>query len=72
MREATPKDGMFDSDQSRMYELLLDQQWAQVLAAKGAGTGLAAMLEKQLQPAVVDPQTYPAGLPLRLRQSRCR
>lgn len=56
MREATPHEGMFDSDQSRMYESLLDQQLAQVLATKGNGTGLAAMIEKQLSRANVDPQ----------------
>ena len=57
MREATPHDGMFDSDQSRMYESLLDQQLAQVLSSKGRGTGLAAMIEKQLSRANVDPQS---------------
>ena len=48
MRDATPKDGIMDNDQTRMYESLLDQQLAQVLATKGNGTGLAAMIEKQL------------------------
>lgn len=56
MREATPQDGMFDSDQSRMYESLLDQQLAQVLSVKGGGTGLAAMIEKQLARTSIDPQ----------------
>lgn len=63
MRDATPHDGMFDSEQSRMYESLLDQQMAQVLAAKGGGTGLAAMIEKQLSRANVDPQAL-GELPL--------
>ncbi len=48
MRDATPHDGMFDSEQTRMYESMLDQQLAQVLSTKGGGTGLAAMIEKQL------------------------
>jgi len=48
MRDATPKEGIMDSEQTRMYESLLDQQLAQVMATKGAGTGLAAMIEKQL------------------------
>lgn len=48
MREATPHEGLLDNDQSRLYESLLDQQLAQVLATKGKGTGLAAMIEKQL------------------------
>lgn len=47
MRDATPKEGMFDSDQTRLYESLLDQQMSQVLAAKG-GTGLAKIIESQL------------------------
>lgn len=63
MRDATPHDGMFDSEQSRMYESLLDQQLAQVLSVKGGGTGLAAMIEKQLSRANVDPQPL-GGLPL--------
>lgn len=50
MREATPKEGIFDSDQTRMYESLLDQQLAQVMSNKG-GTGLAAMIERQLSRA---------------------
>ena len=57
MREATPHDGIFDSDQSRMYESLLDQQLAQVLSSKGSGTGLAAMIEKQLARTNADPQS---------------
>ncbi|MCX7172483.1 MAG: flagellar assembly peptidoglycan hydrolase FlgJ [Proteobacteria bacterium] len=57
MREATPHEGMFDSDQSRMYESLLDQQLAQVLSTKGKGTGLAAMIEKQLSRTNVDLQS---------------
>lgn len=47
MRDATPHEGMFDSEQTRLYESLLDQQLAQVMAAKG-GTGLAAVIERQL------------------------
>ena len=47
MRDATPKEGIFDSEQSRLYQSLLDQQMAQTLSAKGS-TGLAALIEKQL------------------------
>jgi len=47
MRDATPKEGLFDNDQTRLYESLLDQQMSQVLAAKG-GTGLAKIIESQL------------------------
>ncbi len=63
MRDATPQDGVFDSEQSRMYESLLDQQLAQVLATKGGGTGLAAMIEKQLSRVNADPENL-GGLPL--------
>lgn len=56
MRDATPQDGMFDSDSSRTYRDMLDQQLTQSLADRGA-TGLAAMIEKQLSrsAAVSDP-----------------
>ncbi|MGB0126964.1 MAG: flagellar assembly peptidoglycan hydrolase FlgJ [Rhodocyclaceae bacterium] len=47
MREATPKDGLFDSDQTRMFQDMFDQQLAQTLSARGA-TGLASIIEKQL------------------------
>ena len=50
MRAATPQTGPFDSDQSRFYQELLDSQLAQVLAARG-GTGLAAVIERQLSGA---------------------
>lgn len=48
MRDATPKDEVMGSDQQRMYESLLDQQLSQVMATRGGGTGLAAMIEKQM------------------------
>jgi flagellar protein FlgJ len=65
MRAATPQDGMFDSDQTRFYQELLDSQLAQVMSAKG-GTGLAAMIERQLaRPANAVPvESGAAGLPL--------
>ena len=63
MRDATPHEGMFDSDQTRMYESLLDQQLAQVLATRGS-TGLAAMIEKQLSRTDEDPMPAEGGLPL--------
>jgi flagellar protein FlgJ len=50
MRAATPQTGPFDSDQTRFYQELLDSQLAQVMAAKG-GTGLAAVIERQLSRA---------------------
>ncbi|GAB1414408.1 flagellar assembly peptidoglycan hydrolase FlgJ [Candidatus Desulfobacillus denitrificans] len=47
MRDASPKEGLFDSEQSRLYQSLLDQQLSQTLSAKGS-TGLAALIEQQL------------------------
>lgn len=69
MRDATPQDGAFDSDQTRMYQSLLDQQLAQVLATRSNGTGLAAMLEKQLTRLSAEPQSFPDGLPLHPQQA---
>ncbi len=47
MREATLKDGMFDSEQGNLYTQLFDQQLAQKLST-GNGLGVADMLVKQL------------------------
>ena len=46
MRDATPQDGPTDSDQTRMYTSMLDQQIAQSLSAKGVG--LADVMLRQL------------------------
>ena len=46
MREATPQDGLFDNEQSRMYTSMLDQQLAQHMSSRGIG--LAAALTRQL------------------------
>lgn len=64
MRDASPREGIFDSEQSKMYESLLDQQMAQVIGAKGKGLGLAAMLEKQMLQQREEPQLFEGGLPL--------
>ncbi|MFC0709053.1 flagellar assembly peptidoglycan hydrolase FlgJ [Azorhizophilus paspali] len=50
MRKASPQSGLFDSEQTRLYTELLDQQWAQHLA--GRGLGLAEQLADQLRGAV--------------------
>jgi flagellar protein FlgJ len=64
MRDATPKEGLFDSDQTRLYESLLDQQLGLAMAAKG-GTGLAAVIERQLaRDSRAGPAGYEEGLPL--------
>lgn len=50
MRATTSQTGPFDSDQTRFYQELLDSQLAQALSARG-GTGLAAVIERQLSRA---------------------
>jgi len=39
MRQAGGQDGLFDSEQSRMYTSMLDQQLSQTMAKKGVGLG---------------------------------
>lgn len=46
MRQAGGQDGLFDSEQSRMYTSMLDQQLSQTMAKKGVG--LADVLVRQL------------------------
>jgi flagellar protein FlgJ len=48
MRESVPQEGMFDSDATRTYMSMLDQQLATSLAGR-SGLGLAAVLVKQLR-----------------------
>ncbi len=47
MRDATPQDGMFDSDQTKMFTSMLDQQLSQSIGGS-KGIGLAEMMVKQL------------------------
>lgn len=70
MRDATPQDGVFDSQQSRMFTSMLDQQISQSMAERGVG--LADVLIRQLStlPNVknADGKTAPDdGLPEGLR-----
>ncbi|OGS93652.1 MAG: flagellar rod assembly protein/muramidase FlgJ [Gallionellales bacterium GWA2_59_43] len=51
MREATPQDGMFDSEQTRMFTGMLDQQLAQSMSSRGVG--LADVMVKQLSRGTV-------------------
>jgi flagellar protein FlgJ len=46
MRDATPQDGMFDSEQTKMFTGMLDQQLAQSMANRGVG--LADLMVRQL------------------------
>ncbi len=50
MRDATPKGSMFDSDETRMYQSLLDQQMSMQLSTRAGGIGLAKVIERQLNP----------------------
>ncbi len=74
MREASPQDGMFDSEQTRMYTGMLDQQLTQKLASRGIG--LADMMVRQLSRTLNAPSVdaaasdgTPAGLPLNAPQA---
>lgn len=51
MREATPKEGLFDSEQEKMMTGMLDQQMSQTLAKRGVGLAdtLVLQLSKSLQ-----------------------
>jgi len=46
MREATPQEGVFDSEQTKMFTGMLDQQLAQSMADRGVG--LADIMVRQL------------------------
>ncbi|MGI4848616.1 MAG: flagellar assembly peptidoglycan hydrolase FlgJ [Janthinobacterium lividum] len=46
MRQASPQDGVFDSEQSKMFTSMLDQQMAQNMSKRGVG--LADVLVRQL------------------------
>jgi flagellar protein FlgJ len=50
MRQATPQDGPFDSEQSKMFTTMLDQQMSQSMAQRGVG--LADVLTRQLTPGL--------------------
>ena len=59
MRDATPQDGMFDSEQTKMFTGMLDQQLAQNMSSRGVG--LADAMVKQLSRSLGP--TAPATLP---------
>src|SRR4051812_47903940 len=60
MRDATPQDGMMDSEQTRMYTGMLDQQLAQAIGARGIG--LADVMTKQLAKGSGSPEAKAAGV----------
>lgn len=53
MRDATPQDGMFDSEQTKMFTGMLDQQLSQNMAQRGVG--LAEVLVRQLSSSLNKP-----------------
>lgn len=64
MRDASPRNSMFDSEESRMYQSMLDQQMSLQLTTRGGGVGLAKVIERQLsanRETVTPPEN---GLPL--------
>ena len=62
MREATPQDSPFDSEQSRSFTAMLDQQLSQTLAARGMG--LADVLARQLTKTTGQPTENSATTPV--------
>ena len=48
MREATPKEGLFDNSNTELYSGMLDSQLAQSMS-KGKGIGLADMMLRQMK-----------------------
>ena len=61
MRESTPQDGMLDSEQTRMYTSMLDQQLTQRMASRGIG--LADVMVRQLSSALTPPPGEDAKTP---------
>ncbi|MFZ2301264.1 MAG: flagellar assembly peptidoglycan hydrolase FlgJ [Gallionella sp.] len=59
MREATPQDGMLDSDQTRMFTGMLDQQLAQSMASRGVG--LADIMVRQLRGQMAEDMSQKTG-----------
>lgn len=60
MRETVAQDGLFDSEQTKLYTSMLDQHLSQAMAKRGMG--LAAVLERQLsstQDVPVAPESAP-------------
>ena len=61
MREATPRDGLFNSDQMKTFEGMFDQEIAQKLSGRAGGIGLADMIERQLSKTSAEAKPTPEG-----------
>lgn len=64
MRDATPKGSMFDSDETRMYQSLLDQQMSMQLSTRAGGIGLARVIERQLNAGKAEVKLPDGPVPL--------
>ncbi|MEN6586980.1 MAG: flagellar assembly peptidoglycan hydrolase FlgJ [Sulfuricella sp.] len=61
MREATPKEGLFDNSNTELYTGMLDSQLAQSMS-KGKGIGLADMMLRQMKlQGVIPPDPVTPG-----------
>ena len=67
MRDATPQDGLMDSDQTRFLTSIMDQQLAQNLSAQGK-LGFAKLIEQQLGRNLSAGGTLTATSPLEVMQ----
>lgn len=61
MRETLAQDGPFDSEQTRLYSSMLDEQLSQSMARRGIG--IAEVLARQLMPAAAPHAPAPADNP---------
>jgi flagellar protein FlgJ len=66
MRDATPQNGPFDNEQTKMFTSMLDQQMSQNLAQRGIG--LADVLTRQLSASL--PKKLPDAQELELQQQQ--
>ena len=64
MRETLPKDGLFSSDQTRLYTSMYDQQIAQQMTA-GRGLGLAEEMVRQLSAQQREPADSAGQVPMK-------
>ncbi|TKA90510.1 flagellar assembly peptidoglycan hydrolase FlgJ [Guyparkeria sp. SB14A] len=71
MREATPRDGLFNSEQTKTFEGMFDQEIAQKLSSRAGGIGLAEMIERQLskQTGGMDGERRSEGFPLQVKEN---
>ncbi len=67
MRDATSQDGPMDSDQTRFFTSIMDQQLAQNLSSKGA-LGFAKLIEQQLGRNLASGDPQSTALPLEAMQ----